>query len=151
MIKNKRQYTYTKKQCNKLQNDLKAIQKKHVKDKNKVALLSQGYKEHIKQLKSELAEFDRIVSKPLPRSLSVPPNGVNKAITQIRIQRKVTQSRLAEIIGCKQSDISRLERENFRSFSIKKLERLAKGLNTRLELKLIPERSNKTRRKETAG
>ena len=69
------------------------------------------------------------------------------SVTQIRIQRKVTQSRLAEIIGCKQSDISRLERENFRSFSIRKLERLAKGLNTRLELKLIPERSNKTRRK----
>lgn len=57
MIENKVQYINTKEKLSKLQEDLRAIQKKYSSNKNKVELLSQGYLEHIAQLKAEIKDY----------------------------------------------------------------------------------------------
>ncbi len=60
MIKNDCQCIYTKKKLCEFKEDLKAIRKKYFPDKNKVALLSQGYIEHIAQLENEIRKFKEI-------------------------------------------------------------------------------------------
>lgn len=57
VIKSKRQVKYAQKRLSALQSTLKKIRKKYASDKKKIALLSQGHKEHITQLKTKIAEF----------------------------------------------------------------------------------------------
>jgi hypothetical protein len=60
MIKNNRQYDYTKRKLQEFEDDLRAIQKEYSGDnKNKLRLLSHGYKEHIAQLKAEIREYKK--------------------------------------------------------------------------------------------
>lgn len=139
MLKNDRQYAYTKKKLNEFKIDLKEIKKKYSTDKNKLALLSQGYKEHIEQLKAEIAEYEKMQESPLPKVLLAKNvEQISRVITRLRVCRRFTQSQLAARIGCKQADISRLERESYRGYSIELLERIAKGLDAKIELKVIP-------------
>ena len=142
MIKNKRQYEYSKKKLHELEEDLKAIRKKYYMDKNKVALLSQGYIEHIVQFKDEIKEYEDMIKAPFPEVLPIHNlNEINRSIVRLRIARKITQEELAQRVGCKQSDISRLERDDYRGHTIAKLDKIIAGLGAKIVLNLIPEES----------
>ena len=142
MIKNKRQYEYSKKKLHELEEDLKAIRKKYYIDKNKVALLSQGYIEHIVQFKDEIKEYEDMIKAPFPEVLPIHNlNEINRSIVRLRIARKITQEELAQRVGCKQSDISRLERDDYRGHTIAKLDKIIAGLGAKIVLNLIPEES----------
>jgi ribosome-binding protein aMBF1 (putative translation factor) len=60
-----------------------------------------------------------------------------RAILDKRIKRKMSQKDLALRINSKQSAIARLESGNYNP-SIKFLEKVAKGLDCKLEIKFIP-------------
>jgi transcriptional regulator with XRE-family HTH domain len=142
MIKNKRQYEYSKKKLHELEEDLKAIRKKYYIDKNKVALLSQGYIEHIVQFKDEIKGYEDMIKAPFPEVLPIHNlNEINRSIVRLRIARKITQEELAQRVGCKQSDISRLERDDYRGHTIAKLDKIIAGLGAKIVLNLIPEES----------
>jgi len=142
MIKNKRQYEYSKKKLHELEEDLKAIRKKYYIDKNKVALLSQGYIEHIVQFKDEIKEYEDIIKASFPEVLQIHNlNEINRSIVRLRIARKITQEELAQRVGCKQSDISRLERDDYRGHTIAQLDKIIAGLGAKIVLNLIPEES----------
>lgn len=112
MIKNDRQYEYTRRRFHEFEEDLKALQRKYASDKKKMALLGQGYEEHIAQLKAELAEYEKIKHSALPKVLRVHDLvEISRQLVRLRIARKLTQAELAVRIGCKQSDVARLERE----------------------------------------
>ena len=59
-----------------------------------------------------------------------------RAVIDARIKKKVTQKKLAEKMGTKQSVISRLESGRANP-SVVFLKKLASALNTRLEIKFI--------------
>ena len=59
-----------------------------------------------------------------------------RAVIDARIKKKVTQKKLAEKMGTKQSVISRLESGRANP-SVVFLKKLANALNTRLEIKFI--------------
>lgn len=140
MIKNKRQYEYSKKKLHELEEDLKAIRKKYYIDKNKVALLSQGYIEHIVQFKDEIKGYEDMIKAPFPEVLPIHNlNKINRSIVRLRIARKITQEELAQRVGCKQSDISRLERDDYRGHTIAQLDKIITGLGAKIVLNLIPE------------
>lgn len=142
MIKNKRQYEYSKRKLHELEEDLKAIRKKYYIDKNKVALLSQGYIEHIVQFKDEIKGYEDMIKAPFPEVLPIYNlNEINRSIVRLRIARKITQEELAQRVGCKQSDISRLERDDYRGHTIAKLDNIIAGLGAKIVLNLIPEES----------
>ena len=142
MIKNKRQYEYSKRKLHELEEDLKAIRKKYYIDKNKVALLSQGYIEHIVQFKDEIKGYEDMIKAPFPEVLPIHNlNEINRSIVRLRIARKITQEELAQRVGCKQSDISRLERDDYRGHTIAKLDKIIAGLGAKIVLNLIPEES----------
>ncbi len=58
MIKNDKQYKDAKNKLLEFNKDLLTIRKKYSSDKNKVNLLSQGYLEHITQLKAEIEDYE---------------------------------------------------------------------------------------------
>ena len=142
MIKNKRQYEYSKRKLHELEEDLKAIRKKYYIDKNKVALLSQGYIEHIVQFKDEIKEYEDMIKAPFPEVLPIHNlNEINRSIVRLRIARKITQEELAQRVGCKQSDISRLERDDYCGYTIGQLDKIMACLGVKIALNLIPKES----------
>lgn len=141
MIKNDRQYEYAKNKLREFGRGLKAIRKKYSSDKNKVALLSQGYVEHIAQLKAEIEEYEKMKKSPLPKVLrACNPVEISRQLVRLRLARGLTQAGLAARIGCKQADISRLEREEYQGYTISQLEKIAASLDAEIELDLIPVR-----------
>lgn len=58
-------------------------------------------------------------------------------IARLRIQRGLTQLQLAEMVGTRQSSIARLENGNSVP-SISFLERIAKAMDARIELHIVP-------------
>lgn len=141
MIKNVRQYEYTKKKVREFEEGLKTIRKRYSSDKNKVALLSQGYVEHIAQLKAEMEEYERMRRSPLPKMLRIHNLGeISHHLVRLRIARRITQAELASRLGCKQADISRIEREEYQGYTISQLKKIATSLGAELQLNLIPVR-----------
>ncbi len=139
MIKNDNQYKYTKKKLLEFNKILSAIRKKYSSDKNKVSLLSQGYSEHITQLKAEIEDYDKMKKSPLPKVLRAhEPIEISRMLVRLRLGRKFTQAQLADRIGCHQADISRLEREDYRGYTISLLTKIANTLNAKIELDIIP-------------
>jgi len=139
MIKNDRQYEYAKRKLYEFREDLKAVRKKYSSNKNKLVLLSQGYVGHIAQLRAEIEEYEKMKSSPLPKVLRAHEvNEISHQLVRLRLARGLTQAELAARTGCKQSDISRLEREDYQGYTISQLEKIAASLDAEIELDLIP-------------
>lgn len=140
MIKNDRQYKYTKNNLVRFKKDLKIIQEKYSMNKDKVKFLSRGIIEHVKQLEKEMEEYEHIRNSPLPDSLKTYElHKISQNLAKFRIARGITQKQVAKKVGCKQSDISRLEREGYCGYTINQLYKIARAINVKIEINLIPE------------
>lgn len=62
---------------------------------------------------------------------------IKSQIITLRKEKKLTQKELAELIGDKQSNISRLESGNYNP-TLAKLKKIAGCLNRRLEIRFVP-------------
>ncbi len=147
MIKNERQLEHTKRKLRELEEDLGRVREKYGSEKKRVALLSQGYVEHIAQLKAEMEEYEKAKTGPLPGVLQAHDAAeISRQLVRLRIGRGLTQGELAARIGCKQADVSRLEREDYRGYTISQLKKVAAGLGAKIELSLIPGKKSRSRR-----
>jgi len=139
MIKNDNQLKVTTEKLKELKEGLKSIRKKYSSNKRKCEFLSKGYVLHIEQLENEIEEYKKIKTAPLPKALHAHnPAEISHQLVRLRIARGLTQAELAERIGRKQSDISRLEREDYNGYTIRKLEEIAEILDAEIEFNLIP-------------
>jgi DNA-binding XRE family transcriptional regulator len=139
MIKNERQYAYSRKKLKELEEGLKGIKGKYAEKPNKARLLSQGYDEHIAQIREEMAEYERIKTSPALTALRAhTPEELRRRLIELRMLRGLTQADLAKRIGCKQSDISRMERKGYKGFSLTTLEKIAFALESKIEISLFP-------------
>ena len=59
-------------------------------------------------------------------------------VAQLRMQRGLTQSQLAEMVGTRQPSIARLENGSNKP-SLTFLNKIAAALNAKIEVKLVPE------------
>ncbi len=138
MIKNDIQYKYSKRKIIEFLSEVEKLNKKYSKNKKKLSLLNQGYLEHISQIKAEITEYEKMKNSPLPRVITAKsPKEISKQLVRMRISRGLTQAQLAEQLGCKQSDISRMEKEDYISFSIPLLHTVAKFYNAELNVSFI--------------
>ncbi len=64
---------------------------------------------------------------------------VAQKIYELRTQANLTQKELANLIGTRQSVISRLENADYRGYKIRTLEKVAEALNHRLKLDFEPD------------
>jgi len=140
MIKNDRQYEYAKTTLVFCKKELKAMEEKYPIDKGKIKFLSQGRIEHIAKLGKEIKDYEDIKKNPFPSSTKIDElYKISQNLARFRIARKITQKQMARKVGCKQSDISRLEREGYCGYTINQLYKITKALNIKIEINLIPE------------
>ena len=59
-------------------------------------------------------------------------------IINFREKTGLTQTKLAELIGTRQSNIARIESADYTAYTLKTLEKIAKAFNAKLEIKIIP-------------
>jgi ribosome-binding protein aMBF1 (putative translation factor) len=64
---------------------------------------------------------------------------VAKLIYEARTAAKLTQKQLADLVGTTQPVIARLEDSDYEGHSLSLLHRIAKALQLRLDIKLIPD------------
>lgn len=139
MIKNDRQLKITKQRLNELKEGLERIGKKYSSDKKKCEFLSKGYLLHIEQLKNEITEYEKMKKSPLPKVLRAHDlDEISRQLVRLRLARGLTQAELAARIGCKQADVSRLEREDYQGYTIGQLKKIAANLDAEIEIDLIP-------------
>ncbi len=60
-------------------------------------------------------------------------------ILNLREKAGLTQKQLAEFVGTKQSNISRIESADYTGYTWTTLEKVAKALKAKLEIKIIPQ------------
>ena len=146
ILKNDRQHEYTRKKLCEFEQALKKVQKKYTDDAGKLTLFSHGYIEHIAQLKHQIAEYQKMKKSPLPKSLKArDPYEISHQLVRLRIARKLTQAQLAARAGCKQADISRLEQDDYKGYTVSLLRKIAATLDADMELEFLPGRSDKAR------
>lgn len=61
----------------------------------------------------------------------------------LRKKAGLTQTQLAKLVGTRQSNIARIEDAEYTGYTLKTLEKVAKALQAKLEIKIIPEQSSK--------
>lgn len=64
-------------------------------------------------------------------------------IYDLRKIARLTQTQLAKLLHTSQSNISRIESAEYESYTFKTLEKVAKALKARLEIKIIPQETYK--------
>jgi len=139
MIENDLQYRRTKRLIKEFQAYAKKIKKDYSSAPNKNLLYTKGHLDQIKQMEEELKEYEKIKKSPLPRRLTAhSAEEIGHQLVLLRIASGLTQERLAKKIGCKQSDISRLEREEYQGYTLRQLRKIADALGAGIELSLIP-------------
>jgi transcriptional regulator with XRE-family HTH domain len=138
MIKNERQYKYTCSKLQELKMDLEQIKEQYKDDEQGLKLFSHGYIEHISQLQKDIDTYEEMQNKPLPKEFIIRSlSQINKYLVQLRLGRNITQTRLAKLVKCKQSDISRLERDNYNKFSLNTLLKIVNALGSKIEIRII--------------
>lgn len=66
-------------------------------------------------------------------------------IRDLREQASLTQRQLAELVGTKQSNIARIEDADYTGYTWTTLEKVAKALKAKLEIKIVPQTSETAR------
>jgi transcriptional regulator with XRE-family HTH domain len=66
-------------------------------------------------------------------------NGIASDLYKLRIQAGMTQQQLAEILGIKQSNISRWETPGYQGYKIKVLSKIVRTLSGKLSIRIKPE------------
>lgn len=59
-------------------------------------------------------------------------------IIGLREKAGLTQKQLAELVGTKQSNISRIESADYTGYTWRTLEKITKALKARLQIKIVP-------------
>lgn len=91
-------------------------------------------------------DFDKYIEKALKRNPSLKERleRVDQAwdiafqIINLREKAGLTQKKLADLVGTKQSNIARLESADYTSYTWKTLEKITKALRAKLEIRVVP-------------
>lgn len=95
-------------------------------------------------------DLDRTIEKALRRKPSL-KEGLQKAeeawdiafqIYDLRKEAGLTQTQLAKLVHTSQSNIARIESADYTGYTLKTLEKVAKALKARLEVKVVSIESN---------
>ena len=98
-------------------------------------------------MKRQKDDLDRLTEKLLEQDPSLQEEFVRAEqawdiafqIRDLREQAGLTQKKLAELVGTKQSNIARIEDADYTGYTLKTLEKVTKALRARLEVRIVPE------------
>ena len=92
-------------------------------------------------------DLDRTIEEALKRDPSL-AEGLERAdrawdiafqIYDLRKKARLTQTQLAKLVGTRQSNIARIEAADYTGYTFKTLEKVAKALQAKLQIKIVPE------------
>ena len=91
-------------------------------------------------------DLDRLTEKLLKQDPSLKEEfekadqalDIGYQVYDLRQKAGLTQKELAELIGTKQSNIARIESADYTGYTHKTLEKVAKALKARLEVRVVP-------------
>lgn len=96
-----------------------------------------------KPTSNALALLDRLIGDDSDLRAMIAEERVNtqvaREIHDLRTSRGLSQKQLAEMVGTKQSAIARLEDADYEGHSLRMLQRIAKALDARLTVHLVPD------------
>ena len=102
------------------------------------------------KIRNALEIIDRMIGNDAELRQMVADETMNAAVARMIIDARtkagLTQQELADLIGTKQPVIARLEDADYNGHSLTMLNRIAKALNQRLTMRMVPE-GNRRRRK----
>jgi DNA-binding XRE family transcriptional regulator len=92
--------------------------------------------------KDALKILDRVTGKDIELRRMIEDATVNAYVAQLiydaRTSAKLTQARLAKLVGTTQSVIARLEDADYDGHSLTMLQRIAAALDKRVEIRFVP-------------
>jgi predicted transcriptional regulator len=92
--------------------------------------------------KDALKILDRVTGKDIELRRMIEDATVNAHVAQLiydaRTSAKLTQARLAKLVGTTQSVIARLEDADYDGHSLTMLQRIAAALDKRVEIRFVP-------------
>ena len=101
-------------------------------------------------MKKRKDDLDRYIEKAIKRdpSLAERLDRVGQAwdiafqVMNLRERAGLTQKQLADLVGTKQSNISRLESADYTGYTLRTLEKVTRALKARLEIRITPQFGN---------
>lgn len=97
-------------------------------------------------MKTQKDDLDRMIEKVLKDKPHL-KEGLEQAdqawdiafqIRDLRQKARLTQKQLAQLVGTKQSNIARIENADYTRYTLTTLEKVAKALKAKLEVKIVP-------------
>lgn len=61
-------------------------------------------------------------------------------VRELRGEAGITQAKLADLVGTKQSNIARLESADYTGYTLKTLEKITRALKAKLEIRIVSEK-----------
>ena len=137
MIKNKKQYTMTKKQLEELLTNIWDIKEILQKENNIPLRLQLGtFERGLVKLQKELEEYEKLTSKSLSwLEFDSFKDDMNKAIISFRIASDISQKKLAAEMFIQEQQIQRYEQSDYLSASFERILQLLEALEIRMILR----------------
>ncbi|MCB8991836.1 MAG: helix-turn-helix domain-containing protein [Ardenticatenaceae bacterium] len=142
MIKNRRQLIQAKKRMSKLRGRLEKLKESNYEPDETKAFTAPLVFE-LEELEEQIEEYEGLVKESLAESIQgrltkpVLLDEIGELLAKLRIASGLTQKDVADLLGWKQSNVSRFESENYQSQTISKVAEYADGLG--VWLYVIPE------------
>lgn len=95
-------------------------------------------KDDLVRLTEKLLKQDPSFAEKLQKA----DQGWDIAFQMYDLRKKVglTQNQLARLVGTRQSNIARIESADYTGYTLKTLERVAKALKAKLEIRIVPQK-----------
>lgn len=142
MIKNNRQLASGLKRIKEIENKLHELDKKGYEDVE-IGILAGYLKAELKELKTQIEEYEELVRDTLDESVRgrlrkpILLDEIGELLAKLRIAAGLTQKDIADLLGWKQSNVSRFESEDYQSQTIAKVAEYADSLG--VWLYVVPE------------
>lgn len=134
MIKNEKQYEYSKECANKFAYSIDLIQKdedwKH-RDPESWQLDIDVKSSHLKVLQEEIREYENLISCHNTRTLQVSFGSLHElldSLVKARIAAKISQKQLADILGIDEQRIRQCEDKNYRCATVSEIIQVSAAL-----------------------
>jgi transcriptional regulator with XRE-family HTH domain len=136
MIKNQKQTTIVKKEIADLLDlitDMEKISREKELDfKQQVQL--DIYKSRVEELKSEITEYELLISKDIQK-LEITTKDLPKAIISFRVASGLTQKKFADMMEIQEQQIQRYEQNDYLTASFERVIQILQTLNVEVTLK----------------
>ena len=133
MIKNERQYKFTKTQVERFERTLAELRSRRPEDTDLHPLVAKAQEDavsgQIVDLKEELQIYESMKAGTFPLDQLEVVSELSKMLIGARIAQGISQKELAERIGLKEQQIQRYEATEYASASLSRIREVVRGLS----------------------